>query len=196
MPTTDPFPIANDTDDQFIQRTDNYPPTGTITRDSTGSITFVARDLSGVYVVSCGLLRFDTSSLPDTAVISAASLQLYATSKVDTNSLSLVAGWYAWNETNSDWTNSPETNAHSGTPIASLVVSATNDFSLINLSNINKTGLTYLRLHITQRASDAAPSGNNHAAFVTREHATLPEPQLLVTYTMPASGRSVGAITI
>lgn len=197
MPT-DTFSISSNTDDQIVYKSAaGYPPGGSVTRSSTGTTIQIVRSLqAGNGTLMNTLLRFNTSALPDNAVISSVVLKLHTVSKNDTNSLSVVAGWYSWNETDSDYTATPETSAHTGTTIASITVGAVKDYTLSDSAgwpNISKTGLTYLRLHVTQRAADASPTGSNQVEFAAREHSTLPEPQLLVTYTLPA-GDMVGGV--
>ena len=48
----------------------------------------------GGYEVRVGLLRFDTSALPDNATVTGATLKLYVTSAASADGRSLVGEWY------------------------------------------------------------------------------------------------------
>jgi hypothetical protein len=56
-----------------------------------------------------------------------------------------------------------------------------NNFALQGVSSVSKTSYTGLRLHV----DGGQPSGSNSVVYATWDHATLPEPQLVVTYTTP-----------
>lgn len=196
MPTST-FSIALSGDDQRVSKSSSsYPPSGAVIRNTTGISVIAERYAAGTNaVVAVGLLKYDTSSLPDDAVISSAFLRLQIISKANANTLSFVAEYYAWNSTDTDYTSTPGTNAHSGTAIASVTTGVANDFPLQNLGNISLTGTTYFRLHITQRASDAAPTGDNYVEFASFDHTTLTEPQLIVTYAI-GGGDLIGQVGV
>lgn len=189
------FNIAADGDDGAVEQTGaTYPPsTNTFT---TGSV-LVSRSKPSGYSVEVGLLKWDTSSLPDGATITAATLRGWCQDKASTDNLSLTADWYNWGAAvdSADWTNTPGTSAHAGTALSAITLGADNDFALVNpAGNVSRTGTTYLRLHISQRASDAAPTGNNYVQLASHEHATLVEARLIVTYNL--GGSLVGMVGI
>lgn len=183
-PTTS-FNVSASADDGNAQGTNaTYPPVAGSSFSETGTTVIPARSFTtGVFVVAVGLIRWDTSSLLDSAVIDSATLRLAINSKQDANSRSLTAEWYDAETIGvDDWTNTVGTNAHAGTTIASITSGgADNDFALINLENVSKTGYTGVRLHI----SGGEPTGENRINFATFDHATATEPRLIIDYTEP-----------
>ena len=188
------FSVTTSDGDGDVESGDaTYPP-------SPGSPTYVDTTRSTVLVrrsqtpfpyipVTVGLLRFDTSSLPDNAVINSAKLQLQMTTKSATDGRSLVAEWYPaanWPIDSPDWTAVDTASAHSGTPLASIVLGAQNELTLQNLGSVSRTGFSAVRLHMS--GSAAAPTGPNDLGFAAFDHATLPEPRLVVSYTTPSPG--------
>ena len=181
------FSIAAGADDGDARGSGaSYPPAAT-SAPSTAVETYAIKWLNaGTYYLYVPMFRFDTSSLADSAIISAATLRLYVLDKGgDADNRSLSAGWYAgsnWPIDTSDYTTVDQTDAHSGTDLTGISFPASLDLALTNLSNIDKTGYTGLRLTIT----GGAPTGANNLTFATLEHATQPEAQLIVTYTLPS----------
>ena len=136
------------------------------------------------YEVRVGLLRFDTSSLPDGATVTAATLRLHVTGRTVTNGRSVVGEWYdaaQWPLDGADYALSAASSAHAGTPLASLAVGSQSELLLQNLGAVSRTGSTGIRLHI----DGGEPNGENGLYFASSEHATLPEAQLVVSYTTP-----------
>lgn len=171
-----------------------YPATGAITHFTTDANLTVWRALLGNYNQSNILIKWNTASLPDTANITSATLRTYVISKANADSLSIAMDWRVLDGTSSDFSHAPLTTAHSGTAISAITASQTYDFALTNLSNISKTGYTGVRLHVTERASDAAPTGNNNIVIASVDNTIQVEPQLIVTYTLGSD--SVGWIGI
>jgi len=129
-----------------------------------------------------GLVRFDTSAIPDSATVTGAILRVYVTGKADGDNRSLVGEWYiATNRPidGSDAAVSSSGSALAGADITQIATGASNDFSLAGLGSISKIGLTGLRLSI----SGGQPTADNFVQFAAWDHATLPEAQLIVTYT-------------
>jgi hypothetical protein len=136
--------------------------------------------------VRVSLLRFDTSVLPDDAIVTSAELQLYVVSKDSDENRNVVAEWYssaAWPVDEADWTVADSDTAHRGTQLNEIPTGEQTSFALQNLSSIDSTGATALRMHVS--GSEIAPTGPNDLAFVAFDHATLPAPALVVTYEMP-----------
>lgn len=121
------------------------------------------------YEVWVALLRFDTSSLPDNAQIVTAVLRLFqlgATIYEDTRNLTFE--WHEWTPPRgsiSDWTAVEEGNANSGILVSQLPTKTADGWTEIPLSNaqtnVNKTGYTYLRAHI----SGGAPTQPSHEGY-------------------------------
>ena len=93
------FTISAGADDGDIQSrspaANGWPPTGTPSPYTAGTVfTAGKRNAFGDYCVLVGLLRFDTSSLPDDAQIASATLRLYPTAKTDADGRSLIGSWY------------------------------------------------------------------------------------------------------
>ena len=184
--STQVFSITAGADDQRIYRNGNsYPPTGTFTRDTSSELTMPQRAFvsGGVppAAISNSLLRWDTSSIPDGAVPQSASLDLVGWNfKSDANSRSVVGEYYNWDGVNTtDWAqDAPTTGLAFSKTIASWNATGNNSIPLTNLSGINKTGYTSLRLHI----SGGTPTDQNYVDIATYEHATKTEPRLTVTY--------------
>ena len=65
--------------------------------------------------------------------------------------------------------------------MSSITTGATNDFALTGLSSIATSGYTGLRLLV----DGGQPSGDNYVQIASFDNPTLPEPQLVVTYTTP-----------
>ena len=179
-------PVSVDADDEYWSaQSVTYPVVATPVKVSSDIIQ-AGRSLEDNYKVRVALLRFDTSALPDDAYITGAGLLLDYTQSDHVNDLSLVADAPTWTGVASDWTN--------GVPSASSmrIISPLHRYSpgggginvsVDDVSFINKSGYSYLRLMITQRPGDAAPTGQNFVNIATREHATLNEPRLSISFT-------------
>jgi hypothetical protein len=205
---TQTFSIVASGDDDNIETggVQTYPPNNSPYNQTTRDIVQPYRGvLSGNwYYVANGLMAFDTSALPDNATITGASLLTDVVSKWNADGLSLTADAYNWGPQaeGTDHSHAPQTGVLSATPLSSLSVG---DQQTINLENaaswVSKDGWSQIRFHITQRASDAAPTGENGIGFASWDHATKTEPKLVVTYTTggtttpppPTSARLVGA---
>lgn len=182
MPTST-FSIAAGADD--ARAYSNFPATYAAqvysAHDTTGLAQGPQRGASGgTFYTDVGLLRFNTSALPDTAVITAATLKLYMLSFSNANSRNLVGEYYAWTgSASSDWTLTAPASPILSFSLSSLVASVTNDIALTDFSGISKTGNTSIRLHV----SGGQPAGDNTCNYWTYESSN-PEPQLAVTYTL------------
>lgn len=198
MPTAT-FSILDGGDDGYASgQNAAYPPPDWGSTNTTGTTILVQKSLAGNYLLNVGLLRFDTSSLPNAAVVTGATLRLRGSSKSDADGRSLTAEWYLPTflpQPDDDYTTTVGADAHAGTSISALVTGADGDLALINVENINKAGLTGLRLHI----SGGAPTGDNFYLFASFNHATLAEPRLIVDYEVqeirPVATDTAGAWT-
>jgi len=137
--------------------------------------------------VRVGLLRFDTSGLPDGAIVTSAQLRLHVTGKASSDGRSFVAEWYpgdSWPIDATDWTLADASSAHAGTPLDVIATGRQTSFGLQNLASINRTGATALRLHVSGSAT--SPTGANDLAFASFDQGILPAPTLVVSYEPPS----------
>lgn len=195
MPT-DTFDISTGGNDKHVGRFGSgsqYPPLGTITHDTTSTLLLPERRGANGTQVTVACMKWDTSSLPDDAIINSAILRAYVTSKTSNNNLSVTLDWYVFDGTVADFSHNALTTAHAGAAISSLTTGTANDFTLINVNNISKIGTTGLRLHISQLAGDAIPTTFNSVNIASYEHTTFAAPQLIITYAL-GGGDLVGAV--
>jgi thermitase len=182
--TTVTFTVSAGGDDGDVgpSRAPTYPPATPPNPFTNGSIfTAGRRYVFGGYDVFNGVVRFDTSAIPDTATVTSATLRLYVTAKANADGRNLVGEWYDaanWPIDASDYTLNSSGSAFTGASIGQIRAGATNDFSLGGLASVSKTGYTGLRLHV----DGGQPTGDNYVQFASFE-STLPKPQLIVTYT-------------
>jgi len=184
MPT-DIFPIAVDTDDGSGYLRDTFYPPTTFVNDDAPDAAGVARHfLSPNYTVSHILLRWDTSSIADGASISAAELAFIYLGQGGSFDYDLIGQWY-------DFGGEP-------TVAADIITDAVYDaiapqdpslwggapqeivVPIADLSGINKTGYTGLRLKLT----GTTPTTAEYYSIAVYEHATHAPPELRVTYTV------------
>ncbi len=176
------FNVLVSADDGTTEATGaTYPPAGAPVASSGGANCFIVKKLSAtVYTIDVALVRFDTSSLPNDATITAATLRVWVNTRADQDGRDLTMEWYDAGATigAEDYTDVVGTNAHAGTSLSAITAGADRDFDLENVSNVSLTAYTGLRLHI----SGGAPTLINDLNFAAIDHATLPEPRLIVTY--------------
>src|SRR5581483_984569 len=164
-----------------------YPPTGTPGFYTAGTVvTAGKRNVFSSYQILDALLRFDTSSLPDNAVISSASLSFNIPAKANADSRNLIGSWYDaanWPIDGNDWAADVGTTALPGSPLANLPLAGTGTatLSLQNPAQISTTGSTCLRLGL----SGGAPTGDNFVQIASNENTTYTAPRLTITYTLP-----------
>jgi hypothetical protein len=161
-----------------------YPP-ATAPSASDSRTSFQVRRSGPIfngYEISDGLLRFDTSALPDNAVVTSAVLRLWVQSRTSADNRDLVAEWYpgsSWPIDGADWTATASSTASTGGGLQSLTVGAFNDLALMGLSSISTTGYTGLRLHV----SGGQPTGENNAVIAAFEAGSATAARLVVNYT-------------
>lgn len=194
--TVSTFPIAAGADDGWRYRSDaNYATLSTgspssNSGDASSNPLYATRETG--YYITVALMRWDTSAIPDTDIISAASLEIYPVVISNPDSLSLIGDWYEPGTIgNEDWTTLPSGDALAAVALSSLTASAVNSLSLSNLGSISKTSYTGIRLGITRRAADAAPTGYNAVEIASYEHPSAQEPRLVVTHAAPAVARTL-----
>jgi hypothetical protein len=177
-----------DTDDGRVQKLSTaYPPTGTVGRDMTGTTIVPARNFATPnYTVRNGIVKWNTSSIPDSNTVTSAKLKIRVTGKGSMVG-DLWGECYVFDGTDADYTATPSSSAFTATP-ASLSTSVSNEITISNPATcVNKTGSTGIRLHMQDRGT---PTANDQVtiASVEGDNATnnAHEPQLVVTHEPPA----------
>lgn len=191
------FSVTGSNDDGFVV---NLLGGGTPITDLLGNLT-VQRDPDRAAVT---LIRFDTSAIPDSAIITGAYLRLWITNMISASVISpawSVTGEYYsasnWPIGGDDWTA-----AAPASPLFSVAKEAIAntwewpgfyDFPLSNFSGISLTEYSGFRLHLQ---STEIPTVTFAAEFASGETAT--SPMLVVNFTTlkPLSGMAVGTATV
>lgn len=186
MPT-DTISVAVDNDDGsgYMQKA-SWPPSAGTWADTTSGNIWVSKVFgASVYTQDLAFVRFDTSTIADTAVISAATLQLYMVSRTQgsagANNYSLVGDYYDFGgepTVSGDWIETSSPSIFTAVDLDTFTLSAVNNITLTNFSGINLTGYTGIRLTL----SSGTPTTDNWVEIADREAANQ-EPRLQVTYT-------------
>lgn len=158
-----------------------WPPTGMISLYSGGDPPSYASAVkwyqpslppgNDTYQVAVGLIKFDTSALPDTAQIASATLRLLCTAyntgpETERNATFEWAPWTEPSGADADWTAVAGITAHNGIPLKTLP----SNYSWVEIplkdapANVSKTGSTFLKGHIDGGAPSGTPltyGGNN-----------------------------------
>ena len=190
------FAIATGNDDAVVgvDGDATYPGTANSIVNTDTKIRVEKADYGATFTVRSGLLRWDTSSIPDDATIEAAILRIAHDNENDSaNARSITAEWYAFDGSAAlgDWTSTVGTDAHAGRTIASLISNTDQDFLLLDAdANVNKSGYTGLRLHV----SGGEPTLINYYDFASIEHASLEPARLIVYYVIEDEGVVIPAI--
>lgn len=179
------FTIATGSDDASVVGVGvSWPPAFT-TANATQTFVAPSNSFSSPnYTFDVTLLRWDTSSLPDNAIITSAVLRLYMTgrSTVHAGPYTLKGEWYTFDGSaaSNDYTTTVSNNAHVGTDMDFFTTPLSYDYALQNLTNISLTGYTGIRLFM----DGPQPTGDNYLSYDSFETAGgTPEPQLVVNYT-------------
>jgi hypothetical protein len=184
MPT-DTFSIAGTNDDGTGYYEDaSWPPDGGSWNDGeSGNRIFAFKGLDGNYFAQVGCMRWDTSSIGTGQVVTAASLFLHCGDRTDgANDYDLVADYYDFGgepTVGADWVETADPSIITPIDLSSISVPAVNEFVLNDLSGINMTGFTGIRITLSAGTPTVAL---NYAGFAAFEHATQPEAQLEVTW--------------
>lgn len=148
------------------------------------------------FEISNNVQRWDTSSLPNNAtVLNAYMICDGDNTTANIDSLSLIGDWLTPTLSASDYVDViTNPNAVSATSLSNFSAGP-NGFvlGLSNPSNVNLTGYTGLRLGVTQRAADAAPTGNNTFSILALDGAGSGRNagRLVVDYVTPADATQV-----
>lgn len=136
---------------------------------------YVNADQTSYYIVTISGMKWDTASLPDSAIVTRAVVTgTAAGDHFDMERRNLIADWYTWTLSTGDWTPTIATpDALSGVPLASLPASGTFQLELENPTHVSKTGSTYIRLGIsggapTKRALGGTYGENSYNIFGIR----------------------------
>lgn len=145
---------------------------------------------------------FDTSSIPDTDTISAATLSMYGVSKTTTlltnNGVNITQANPAANNAivNADYqATTPFTTLFATViPYASLVTSAYNDFALnaSGIANISKTGTSKFSVRLQGDIADVEPTGVSDQDLVFSGYSTSgtsQDPKLVVEHAAPGGAK-------
>jgi hypothetical protein len=179
------FGVAASGDDgNLTARGSTYPPSGSPTANTSGAVMTAGRRFAfGAYENVVALIRFDTSALPDNATITSAKLRVYLTAKADADGRNLVAEWYSashWPILADDYTLSPQAVALRA-DITSIPTQAVVELPFETATGVSTTGFSGLRLFV----DGDQPVGDNYVQMASWDNTTLPEAQLVVTYTTP-----------
>ncbi len=181
------FTVAAAADSQYVRKTGAaYPPTSAMARSGTtdANVSAVRELNAGVYAVNCGLLRWDTSSLPDDVVVTAPTIRVITVARDDADARNITADWYQWDgASTTDYSETSQTGALAASDLTLISATAgvSNDIVLDNATGVSLTGITRVRLHL----SGDVPLARNRAVFASEAHATYTAPQLIVPYTTP-----------
>lgn len=151
---------------------------------------------SGTYRLHRVGVFFDTSSIPDTATIDSAVLELYVTedgSDTDFNVTIQGTGTYPHyplesNDFYQGWYGSTSLGSADTSTITGTSTFWNVSFNEAGLARINAEGLSRFLLRSSRDISATPPSGNETVAFATREYGETWAPKLHVTYTVGTEG--------
>ncbi len=163
-----------------------YPPGLGAGLNPTNSTMTTTKDLvTGTYTVNVGVMRWDTSSLDSSAIITGVDLIVDVTALSNSDNRNLVCEWMVDGALgNGDWTDPVGTSALN-IALSSLTNSTINTLALSGFNGspgVDKAGFTKLRCGIS---GGAPPAGLNRVQWATLEHTTLQEPRLAVTFQLP-----------
>lgn len=187
MPTA-AIQISLAADDQMAVGTGpTYPPAYTNHAPTTDTTLSASRSFEGgtTYVVRSGLMRFDTSQIPDGATVTNARMLAYVTALDTDDARNISAEYYTWDGSSSDY------NATGALVGPQAFVFGISNYSpgnwafplLTSGANINKSGYTSLRWSV----SGGAPSGLNYFVFASSSNVTRAKPLLNVLYSPAAT---------
>jgi hypothetical protein len=175
-----------------------YPPPSCGGWSDSGSTIVPSRSSNAKpdeFYTTNGFMSWDTSSLPDNVTIASTTLKFYTRSKSNMNSRSLTADWYsAWPIDCSDFSDSAQTSAIGGIPLADI---PTPDASTIvtlsgSATGVSRTGRTGLRTHIS---GDQPLGYNSVEIYQVGNPYNMGNPDLNVTYSLPGGAPSILSAT-
>ena len=145
------------------------------------------------YFLGVGYMRFDTSSIPDFATITGATLRLYVTTVLDDEGRSMTLEWMNGEAFGTSlYTDVVAQDALAPVTLASIAANLNNymDFTLLSPStHINLSGYSSIRMHVTGSTAPASVQPTlNAPVFCSKDgEATYSAigPRLIVDYTIP-----------
>jgi hypothetical protein len=167
--------------------------------DSTGTTYYVGQTYTGgIYLVYRAFLKFDTSSIPDDAIIDQINLKLVATTDNSTTDFNVIIKKF-------NWASYDPVSAGNMESVFDGILSATADDNIwrstsgistntqyssgnLNINWINKTGYTYYGLISSRDISGTQPTGSENVRLASQENATSAyRPILTIEYHEPSS---------
>lgn len=200
--TTITIPIASGPKDGHITREKIpvvWPPDGAITPNDfadTAYAVFLRKVYHTTFNFSeCALacLMFDTSSLPDDAIITSATVRAVLADKQIAGGLAknLDLEWYDFLDGTidaADWAEniSPTAGTIPFATWSAYAIGASIDIPLSNAdANIDRSGETGIRLAFSSGALSGATNPDNILTFYSLENVTYAEPKLIIAYSLP-----------
>jgi hypothetical protein len=173
--------------------------------NNSAATMIVGQTVSGNYFIDEGFLDFDTSSIPDTDTIDSAVLSLFGQSNESTTDFTIEARLKDWGGTltTADWV--------AGASLGALTLLATyatsggwstvayNDFTsdAAFVSNVSKTGVTYILLDSSRHAAGNTPTGLERVWCYSADQAgTTNDPKLVVNHSAAATSRHHHLLTL
>ena len=147
------------------------------------------------YEVGTGLLRFDTSLVPDNEIVRSVKLRFYVRQRKNANTRYLSIDAHNWDGTSGDYVtaNTPPNNVLKGVSLWGFTVGQVNEITLDATNFINKTGPTDIRLHIT----GGQPTGQNFLDVAPRQNSDgHPAAELVIESYVPVIYPSSGQVNI
>lgn len=190
--------------DGDIANNDVVYNTSWIDTNGSTSSTFSSLDVgqeyrSSKYYIYRSFLYFDTSSIPNAAVISQTQLKLYVESGyMDDGNYKITVqtggGTYPSVPLNTNDYNKSYYSGDGGNISTSNM--ATGNYNIINFNStglgyVNKTGTTKLCLRSDDDIDGSAPTGSNYVTFYAYEMGIGYQSQLIVTYSVTPSAPTV-----
>lgn len=186
MPTNT-YTITSALDDYFAQMTSNttsdpYPPiVGPSAADNAYNWTTNEDHVTAGFTVRMCLVRWDTSDLPNNAIILSAKMRVYVISEIAFDGKKLIGEPYVFSRSAADYTHYVGNSAINGFPLVNATRNNTFvEVPLDGLHAINTTGYTSLRLGI----ESGEPTSGNYFIFSAYEDTggLTTAPQLIVEY--------------
>lgn len=153
---------------------------GTSDVSAISSVYAQKANFGSTFAAYVGLMRWDTSSLPDNCTVTGAVARVTFQQAASPDARNFRLEWYVGTATivAADYTVTDSGTAYGGSLITGFSL-ASNDITLLAPdANVSRTGTTGLRSHV----SGGSPTGINTADITSVE--VTPAPQLLVTWTV------------
>jgi hypothetical protein len=173
-----------------------------LTTSTTGNPEWLGQQLSaGDYRIWEQFWDFDTSSIPDSDVVSDATVSIWVAVDESTTDFVIEARLHDYSTTleNADWVAGADLSSKtllasgntSGLPAADtayFALTSTGGFA----ANINKTGSTRMVMCSDRHGAGTAPTGNERVYSILAEEAgTTKDPKLVVTHAAAGGGADV-----